>query len=170
MICRLRIKQSLAAQSSSPMLPQGFAPRSVWAVATLLVVLRCGAASAQSSQSPQHLVPSVGAYFGVSIDFGEDTVASYVSRVGLEPAVYNIFIPFPLDENATEYLASVLPQIAEEEAIAMLTVMPNDGLDLVTVEAVTELAEYILPAEQVSASAVVRGLPSCSCCPSQWGV
>lgn len=98
----------------------------------------------------QALVPDVGAYFGVSVDLGKDTVASYVSRTGLEPAVYNLFMPLPLDQNATEFLPYVLPQISEEQAVVMLTVMPNDGLDAVTEDAIAELASYILTAEQVS--------------------
>ena len=107
--------------------------------------------SSVSAQQSQPLVPEVGAYFGVSVDLGKDTVASYVSRTGLEPAVYNIFIPLPLDQNATEYLPSVLPQFSEEQAVVMLTVMPSEGLDAVTADAVAELASYILPAQQVDA-------------------
>ena len=116
----------------------------------LLCCLAVGAAE------PQGLVPANGSYFGVSFDFELDTVESYTERLGFDPAAYNIFIPIPLDDNATVYLADVLLQIADKQAIAMLTVMPSEGLDKVTRNAVTDLAWHIRLAEQVHCNNVLR--------------
>ena len=69
-------------------------------------------------------------------------------------AVYNVFIPIPLDANASVYLQAVLGQIADAGAIAMLTVMPNAGLNAVTVPAVAELAMFIESAQRVSSPAL----------------
>ena len=118
---------------------------------TAAAVLGCLLAglAAVGAAGPQSVVPVNGSYFGVSFDFELDTVASYTERLGFDPAVYNIFLPLPLGDNATVYLADVLPQIADKQAIALLTVMPTAGLDTVTRTAAAELAYHIRLAQEV---------------------
>ena len=119
-----------------------------WGTTAALVAAACCSLACHAASLP-HLAPVNGSYFGVSIDFAEDTVASYTSRLGFEPAAYNLFIPIPLNDSTTAYLETVLPQIAQQQAIAVLTVMPNEGLEAVTEAAVAELASEILAAQQV---------------------
>ena len=83
-------------------------------------------------------------------------MASYTARLGFQPAVYNLFLPLPLLGNTTEYLQTVLPQISQEQAIAMLTVMPMEGLSAVTETAVAELAYQIQVAQEVRPACSTR--------------
>ena len=90
-----------------------------------------------------------GAWFGSAFEVHTESVAVYLGRVGISPAILNIFVPLPLDANATAYLRLAIPQINAVKAAVMITATPVYGLAAVTEAAVTELAFFISQAEQV---------------------
>lgn len=96
------------------------------------------------------LPDGTGAWFGSAFEAHTESVAAYVKRTGFSPAIFNIFVPLPLEQNGTSYLRLVIPQFVEVKAVIMITVTPTYGLAAVTEAYVSELAFFISQAEQVS--------------------
>ena len=94
-------------------------------------------------------IPTPLTYTGISGDYYSQTLVQASNSTGLQPVVYDVFVPFPLDLNATEYFELVLPQIASLGAIAMLTIQPFGGFQTVTDSALSQLTDYITQYSQV---------------------
>ena len=103
-----------------------------------------------STVSAVAIVPKdPGAWFGASFEVHSESIQSYFDRVGIAPAIINLFVPLPLGQNGTEYLQLVVPQATRVKVAIMLTVTPFEGFDAVTEASVQELAFYISQFEQV---------------------
>lgn len=103
-----------------------------------------------SQISAKAVLPAgAGAWFGSVFPPGSETFTEYNSRIGFTPAIFSVFIRFPLDDSARGYLRFVLPQLQAKKCIVMITVEPFNGLSGVTSSAASELATYIRQAEQV---------------------
>ena len=50
------------------------------------------------------LKPSAGTYFGVNLQWGEDTAAAYTQRLGQAPMVYVNFFRFPFEQSDLQHL------------------------------------------------------------------
>ena len=80
---------------------------------------------------------------------GPESAADYVKRIGLTPAIFNIFISLPLTPGDRASLQSMVLQLKAKKVMIMMTAEPNSGLSAVTTGAIGELASYVRQAEQV---------------------
>ena len=86
------------------------------------------------------LEPKNGVYFGTNINLGVDSIADFNKRLGYNAALFVQFLPFPLDAQSSRYMDQFMKEVGEQNAIALLTLEPRDGLEAVTTEAVYDLA------------------------------
>ncbi len=108
--------------------------------------------SFSQAQPRAPLEPSSGIYFGVNLDWGSDSVASFTERFGTAPAVYVQFLSFPLREQDLSHLSDFGEQVLAVHGIALLTLEPSIPLNDLTAEHATSLAGRL-------AAFNVRGLP-----------
>jgi hypothetical protein len=84
-----------------------------------------------------------GVYFGVNLDWDEETATSYVQRLGVEPAVYVAFARFPFDGAAAQNIDEIVEQVRLEAGMLMLTLEPNSGLSDVTEQTAMQLGDKL---------------------------
>lgn len=89
------------------------------------------------------LEPASGAYFGVNLNWDEDSAAAFNGRVGKPAAVYVQFVRFPFGTEEIRYLEDFVDQVASQHGMALLTLEPFDGLDAMTAEAAADLGERL---------------------------
>lgn len=89
------------------------------------------------------LEPDDGALFGLNLDWGTETAAAAAEALGRTPAVWVQFARFPLDDGSVANLDAFIEQVAAVGGHALITLEPHDGLDAVTDEAATDLAELL---------------------------
>jgi hypothetical protein len=99
------------------------------------------------------LEPATGTYFGMNLDWANDSIAKVSDRLGRTPAVWVQFVPFPLDAGARNNLDDFVDQVAQANAMALITLEPNGGLDAVTDAAIADFASLVK-------SYADRGVPS----------
>lgn len=90
------------------------------------------ATSSLRASSRGFLAPRQGALFGVSIDWGNDTLADYAERLGQAPAVAVTFTGFPMSAQEEMWLDQAVVQARDAGSDLLLTIEPFDGLDAVT--------------------------------------
>ncbi len=80
------------------------------------------------------LVPARGAWFGMSLDWGRDSVPAVRDRVGAgrTPAAWVQFAGFPIDAADESNLDGFIEQVRGVGGIGLITLEPNDGLAAVT--------------------------------------
>ena len=101
-------------------------------------------AEATSRTSPPTLVPPDGtAWFGMNLDWSNDTAAGVTERLGAAPSVWVQFVSFPLDEPGRANLDAFVEQIAPLDGIGLVTLEPHGGLDTVTPAAADDLARVL---------------------------
>jgi hypothetical protein len=86
------------------------------------------------------LEPGDGTYFGMNLDWANDSVAAASERLGVTPAVWVQFVRFPLDDADTANLDAFIEQVEGVGGIGLITLEPHDGLASVTPEAADKLA------------------------------
>ena len=103
-----------------------------------------GAGATAEPRDPPTLVPAPGrTWFGMNVDWANQTVAEVGESLGVTPAVWVQFVPFPLDDVARANLAGFFEQVGAAEAYGLITLEPHDGLAAVTAEAAAELATVL---------------------------
>jgi hypothetical protein len=105
-------------------------------------------ASARASASveralPDLLPPAGSAWFGMNLDWANDSVSAVSERLGATPSVWVQFVSFPLDPAQRANLDGFVEQVAAVGGIALLTLEPHAGLGTVTPDAAAELAEVL---------------------------
>lgn len=101
-------------------------------------------ASANAERPLPTLVPPEGsAWFGMNLDWANDSVAAASERLGATPSVWVQFAAFPLDPEQRANLDAFVEQVAAVHGIALLTLEPHGGLDTVTPEAAADLASVL---------------------------
>jgi len=126
----------------------------------LLLVGCIGAAPADNPSPPPspttaglaRLQPADGAYFGLNLDWGNETAAEAIDRLGRTPAVWVEFTRFPLDDGGRANLDRFIDQVAAVGGTALITLEPHVGLGAVTREAANESADYIAAFRRVAAA------------------
>ena len=120
----------------------------------LLLVLAAGCASADapfaSTPTPAHSAspaplpdlapPARHAWFGMNLDWANDSVGEVSERLGATPSVWVQFVRFPLDDGGRGNLDAFVEQIAAVDGIGLVTLEPHDGLGAVTAQAARDLA------------------------------
>ena len=99
------------------------------------------------------LEPADGAYFGVNLDWGNDSAAAVSERMGRTPMVWVQFVSFPLDDAGRANLDAFIDQVAAVHGMALITLEPFDGLSSVTDAAIADFASLV-------AGYADRGVPS----------
>lgn len=90
------------------------------------------------------LVPEAGtAWFGMNLDWANDSVTAVSERLGVTPSVWVQFAAFPLDDGGRANLDAFVEQIAAVDGIGLITLEPHGGLETVTPEAAEELARLL---------------------------
>lgn len=114
-------------------------------------------ASASADASPQasfgpaptaapgraRLQPASGAYFGLNLDWGNETAQQASDSFGHTPAVWVQFADFPMDGGTRANVEAFIEQVAGVGGMALLTLEPHDGLAAVTDEAAADLGDVL---------------------------
>ncbi len=95
---------------------------------------------AACTQAAPALVPEDGVYFGVNLDWDKESPAEYAARLGKTPAVYVLFAEFPLSADTLGYVQHIADLVKAQNGALMLTLEPNAGLGVVTVDSANALA------------------------------
>lgn len=120
--------------------PAGAAPgRPTAAPTTAPTVAPTTPPAPQPAQAP----PDGQTYFGVHLDWAVDTPAAYTARLGKAPMVYGVFAPFPLSAGDAASLSQKVDLIKAAHGKLLLTLMPNDGLGVVTEASAADLATIL---------------------------
>lgn len=98
-------------------------------LACLLAVLG-PALPAGADTSPDALVPPQGLpLFGPGLDWADDSAAAYRDRLGLTPSLYEQRVAYPLDARSSAFLEQMVEQVAQQGAVALLSLEPSVRLD-----------------------------------------
>ena len=97
----------------------------------------------QAGPPGARLRPSNGVWFGVNLDWSNDTPASYAERVGRRPAVVTQFARIPLASTDVGHLEAAVTQLEATGAMLLLTLEPHAGLDAVDTAAVDNVAALL---------------------------
>lgn len=89
------------------------------------------------------LEPEIGAYFGVNLDWGNDSAAAFNERLGLMAGAYVQFAPFPFDDGSREHVRLFFEQVRTERGVAVLTLEPTIPLAAITAEQAEELSRLL---------------------------
>ncbi|HET8784419.1 MAG TPA: glycosyl hydrolase, partial [Candidatus Limnocylindrales bacterium] len=126
---------------SSPAPPQSIAP--VTSPASLATATASFGAAPIAAPGRVRLQPSSGAYFGLNLDWANETVAQASESLGRTPAVWVQFTTFPLDDAARANVDDFIDQVAAVGGMGLLTLEPHDGLDAVTDAAAADLGDLL---------------------------
>src|SRR5262249_37016449 len=89
------------------------------------------------------LEPSQGTYFGVNLNWKEDSAAAFNQRLGARAAVYVQFLAFPLGAEEARYLDDFVEQVQAQGGIALLTLLPTLPLGAITPDMAQDLADRL---------------------------
>ncbi len=90
------------------------------------------------------LTPEPGtAWFGMNLDWANDSVDAASARLGTTPSVWVQFVSFPLDNGGRGNLDAYVEQVAAVDGIGLITIEPHDGLETVTPDTARELATLL---------------------------
>src|SRR5262245_22250954 len=78
------------------------------------------------------LEPAYGTYYGVNLDWEQDSAAAYAQRLGRAAAVYVVFAKFPIPREDDVYLDIVIRQVEQQGGLALLTLEPTINLQAIT--------------------------------------
>ena len=102
------------------------------------------AAASEAAPPLPELVPADGtAWFGMNLDWANDSIADVSARLGATPSVWVQFVEFPLDDGGRGNLDSFVEQVAAVGGIGLVTLEPRGGLESVTAAAAEELASLL---------------------------
>jgi hypothetical protein len=97
--------------------------------------------------------PASGAWVGLNLDWGAETVADATARLGAPPAAVVSFVPFPPGRGDVANLDAAAGQARDAGAVLLITPEPWDGLAAVTDAAIAALVERL-------AAYGARGVPT----------
>ncbi len=97
-----------------------------------------------SARPVPDLTPDSGtAWFGMNLDWANDSVDAASARLGTTPSVWVQFVSFPLDDGGRGNLDAYVEQVAAVDGIGLITLEPHGGLETVTPGAARELATLL---------------------------
>lgn len=89
------------------------------------------------------LEPESGAYFGVNLDWDNDSAAAFNARLGAAAAAYVQFAPFPLDAAWRDILQDYIDQVRAVQGLAVLTLEPTIPLEQIDDALAQDLAALL---------------------------
>ena len=119
------------------------APPSVAGSAPAPASLAAAPSAATPSEPPSLVPPDGRAWFGMNLDWANQTVAEISEILGVTPAVWVQFVRFPLDDGGRANLVAFFEQVGAAGAHGLVTLEPHDGLDAVTPEAAADIAAVL---------------------------
>lgn len=124
---------------------------------TLLVITAC-AIRLEETATPTlaRLEPDTGAYFGVNLDWGQDSATAFNQRLGIPAAVYVNFFRFPFSSAELNNLNGFIEEVAQQPGIGLITLEPHDGLNTVTPTVADDLAKLLATYNQSGVPILVR--------------
>ncbi len=104
-----------------------------------------GAAAGRCAAPPRasKLKPARGAWFGVSIDWEQDSLAAYSRRLRSAPAVAVTFAGLPLSRGDRANLDAAIAQARGTHSMLLITLEPHRGLDKITNKVAVNLARRL---------------------------
>ena len=115
-------------------------------IAVLSAISGCTQKSPGLSLTPtpiNRLEPLAGTYFGVNLDWSTDSPAQFNQNLGHHAAIFVQFCKFPLEEADLISLDNTVKAVAEAGGMVMITLEPWNGLQSVTAEAASALADLV---------------------------
>ena len=134
---------SLAACGGGPTAPSTSSTGLVTSSASSASAAASFGAAPSAAPGQARLQPSSGAYFGLNLDWGNETVTQASDALGRTPAVWVQFTNFPLDDGARANVEAFVEQVAAVGGMALLTLEPQAGLTGVTDEAAADVADLL---------------------------
>lgn len=128
----------------------------VAALAALVATLALPAAAGASTTTPGVPPPAKGVWFGVSLDWGSDSLAAYSQRLGHRPAVAVTFAGFPMSKQEKGWLDQTVDQAKGTGSALLLTLEPHGGLSQVTAARAKALAERLARYNSKGVRIIVR--------------
>jgi hypothetical protein len=102
------------------------------------------------------LEPISGTYFGVNLDWANDSAAAFAQRVARPAAVYVAFAHFPISGDDDAYLDGFVNQVLGQGGLALLTLEPAVALDSVTPDLAARLADRLARYNTAGVPVMVR--------------
>ena len=87
--------------------------------------------------------PDGKAYFGVQVEWPNDSPTAIATRLGRAPAVYGRFVSLPMSDEDVSQLDEFVAQVASVHGKLFLTLEPANGLEAVTPAVARGLAGHI---------------------------
>ena len=116
-------------------------------VVVCMVALAVAAASLAFAFTERRVsfpVPDDGnAYYGVQLDWQQDSVGDYASRLGATPAMYGRYVNFPLTPEEEKAVGEEVAELAGARSAMMLTLEPRNGLASVTPEVLAAFSQEL---------------------------
>ena len=123
----------------------------------LLIITACAIRLEETTTlSLARLEPDTGAYFGVNLDWGQDSATAFNQRLGIPAAVYVNFFRFPFSSAELNNLNGFIEEVAQQPGIALITLEPHDGLNTVTPTVADDLAKLLATYNQSGVPILVR--------------
>lgn len=125
----------------------------------ILAFFACVACASAAVDRTAAIIPPYGTLVGASIDFsanGND-LASYEAQLTRSPKAFVLFLSFPLDPTEVTNVQSIMQQIGQRQAIAIVTLEPWNGLSAAqSSTALNALSQQVLAWEQLGVNVIVR--------------
>jgi len=99
--------------------------------------------SVRAQTTLNRLEPASGTYFGASLNWADDSAASYDQRLGRQAALFVQFFNFPFADGDLATLDDLIDQCQAQGAMALITLEPNAGLDAVTPQLAADLGDRL---------------------------
>lgn len=89
-------------------------------------------------------VPDDGkVYYGVQLDWQQDSVAGYASRFGATPTMFGRYVSFPVTPEEEKEVGEEVAALASTHSAMMLTLEPRNGLAAVTPEVLAAFSQQL---------------------------
>ncbi len=123
-----------------------------------LLAISCIACTVSGeSKYYKNIEPESGFYFGIAREgITQSIISEYEDWLGFTPASYVKFIAFPMTEQDVHELKTFINEIASTGAIALITLEPMNGLDVITEQDCQEFASLCLEFEELGLSIMIR--------------
>jgi hypothetical protein len=101
-------------------------------------------------------VPKSGSLFGVNLDWGNESLKQFSSRVGITPAVAVSFANLPMSAPDLKNITGAVNQLRAVGGILLLTLEPREGLAAVTPKGTAELVTQLATFNRSGVPVIVR--------------
>jgi hypothetical protein len=123
--------------------PEGRTRKVVLCMVALAVAATCLAFAFTERPVPFPVPDDGKAYYGVQLDWQQDSVGDYASRLGATPAMFGRYVNFPLTPEEEKAVGEEVQSLAAAHSTLMLTLEPRNGLASVTPEVLAAFSQEL---------------------------